>query len=70
MRSIAPPVSFIERFIFPASSSKTRKPIILSAQYRISPGASPASALTNTTNPAPILPATIPPAETRARLTL
>src|SRR5262249_24555814 len=64
-----PPISPTERFIFPASSSKTRRPATLSAKYPASSSASLVATPISTSSPRAIRPTTSPRTVTSARLT-
>src|SRR5262249_8273614 len=64
-----PPTSSSARFIFPAASSKTRRPPTFLAASSACEAASPFSAPTRTSKPRPICPTTFPPTRTSARET-
>ena len=64
-----PPISANERFIFPSSSGKIRKPTIFSARYSASPGPSSSPTPNRTSSPVPISPEISPATVTFARET-
>ena len=57
-------------FILPASSSKTRRPQILSATFFASASVSATFTPSSTRKPLPMLPLTSPPISTEAEVTL